>query len=264
MQQTTQLYDNRRCWISAAASQTSGHATTNQPIDDRCYQISNRTKVIYTLIFDSHSNHSARTHSLTSNFRWQDGGVQLLDDLCRQMSQKERRIQVRTHFALHLTFSLFLNAKSKKTHKTRKVHRLVIAHFHRFSISSIQMSKNDEVESIRRHFETLDTFWGRPGKYNLHLHSFQSMAIIYTFLSRFFFLNFLLRSRCAATHQNEAKFEWFTLQNMDVKWIQFERHECEYNINLINKWDFVRLQMYASVDKCCFPLDCRVNELTKY
>ncbi|XP_055321626.1 uncharacterized protein LOC129577875 [Sitodiplosis mosellana] len=52
--------------------------------------------------------------------KWQDygEGVQLLDDLCRQITQKERKKQ---------------------------------------------LSKDSELESARRHFETIDTFWGRPG-----------------------------------------------------------------------------------------------------
>lgn len=28
-----------------------------------------------------------------------------------------------------------------------------------------QISKDTELESARRHFETIDTFWGRPGIY---------------------------------------------------------------------------------------------------
>ncbi|XP_031633243.1 uncharacterized protein LOC116347013 [Contarinia nasturtii] len=52
--------------------------------------------------------------------KWQDygEGIQLLDDLCRQITQKERKKQI---------------------------------------------TKDSELESARRHFATIDTFWGRPG-----------------------------------------------------------------------------------------------------
>lgn len=38
----------------------------------------------------------ANTTDLLCDFRWQDcGGIQLLDDLCRQMTQKQRRSEVK-------------------------------------------------------------------------------------------------------------------------------------------------------------------------
>lgn len=33
------------------------------------------------------------------------------------------------------------------------------------------MSKDTELESARRHFETIDTFWGRPGIYQSIIYS---------------------------------------------------------------------------------------------
>lgn len=168
MQQTAQLHDNRWRGISAAAGQTPCHATTHQFIDDRRYQISNRTKVIYTSISIGiktiwHTYSPIRFAMRI--FRWQDGGVQLLDDLCRQMSQKERRIQVRSHFS---SWQIFLptppsSLLSSETKSSSICSLSSFLHFIRTE-NCMQMGKDAEVESIRRHFQTLDTFWGRPGE----------------------------------------------------------------------------------------------------
>lgn len=46
VQQAADVHDNGWRWIGAAVSPSTSYATTDQPIDNRCNQISNRKKVI--------------------------------------------------------------------------------------------------------------------------------------------------------------------------------------------------------------------------
>lgn len=95
-------------------------------------------------------------------FRWQDygEGVQLLDDLCRQITQKERRKQVNNKFISLFQFNRILTFISLTIFSSCSPVLLLSLRY-----SSLKLSKDSELESARRHFETIDTFWGRPGTY---------------------------------------------------------------------------------------------------
>lgn len=86
----------------------------------------------------------------------------MLDDLCRQISQKERREQV---FLDSIENCHNIKQSKKKPIDDDEKTTTTTKHFHflSFHVTCEQLAKDIELKTAVKHFETIDQFWGRPG-----------------------------------------------------------------------------------------------------
>lgn len=108
-------------------------------------------------------------------FRWReyDGTAQLLGDLCRQITQKERKKQVNftnNNSSISYNIKRILTPSIKKLYFIHQpIHEIVVVAFIFFFYFTLYLFSyhkaiiQNEVESVRKHIETVDNFWGRPG-----------------------------------------------------------------------------------------------------